>query len=1124
MDSTPKSPPPIRKPRRWLRRFAILFVLLAIGVWFAPTIAAKTPLRNRIAREALADLKGTVEVGSASFGWFSPIELRDVAIKDAQGRTLLTAPRIASTKSLMSLLRDRSDLGEFTIDRPVVEVAFENGSTNVEDTLAKFLKDESPPSPTRPSVAVKVAGGKLVLHDAGTQSTFENLEAHIAIPAARTEPIAIKARTGVAGSTGTFEADLALGERNSAKFVAVGFPLESLAPIVKRFEASTTVAGKLTANVTATWHADEQKRTIATVEGSTSLRDLDLGGKWLNGDRLRLASAELPLKAEITGSNVKVDRAELKCDVGTLSASGSFDPDTAMDKLFDKPGVAVEGDLDLAKLATLLPRLLRVREGTAIREGKVVLKLASRATPAGATWDGELRTSALKAERDGKPIEWKEPLSVEFSGRVPAGQLPTFDKFICKSDFIAINAKGSPESFRAAANIYLDQLSARLGEFVDLRGAKLAGEASAWVVASRTPVGAFKSDCGVELKQFAFTDGTHRGLAEPALTLKASTTGQWPKDGTIRVETGSLSFTAGADTAELKLLEPIPDAGQPMSGTLSAKLTGDAGKWMNRVRGFVSMPAYSYAGQAVATGTVRFTKDLIAIDRLTLGIDAAKFRGAGLNIDEPRLEAFAELSIKNTAVEFASFRIASAVLSLTEGKLLIEMPADGNMAVSGNGQATSDLERLGRMLKLQSDPKGSDAFHGRGTGPIRFRWQGDTTTFGGTLDLKDFAYGDPKVTGISEPVLKLDLDARYDDTPYRVTFHQVKLERSGLAVDAKGTMANFDTTQDANLTGTLIYDLAKLSPDVRNAIGGGFQAAGQGNRAFALSGSLGTGNAIAKLTADAGLGWDSIKAFGFDMGAGEFTVKLTGGKATLSPIHANFGGGKIAMSPSARFDPPPAEASLAKGKLVDHAKLTPAACASALGYALPVIANAAQAQGEISVIIDDNRLPLADVSKASAKGHIVVHKAAIGPGPVITEIMKLTGSNSTTMTLANEMTVPIRIEGGRVYHENLALTVNGYAIKTTGSVGFDGSLSMIADVPIPGSFPGFKNNPPLKKALEGKIVKVPLTGTVSKPVVDHNVFQTAIATLTRDALKGVGKELINKELEKLFPLMPAPKK
>src|SRR5205814_974852 len=143
---------------------------------------------------------------------------------------------------------------------------------------------------------------------------------------------------------------------------------------------------------------------------------------------------------------------------------------------------------------------------------------------------------------------------------------------------------------------------------------------------------------------------------------------------------------------------------------------------------------------------------------------------------------------------------------------------------------------------------------------------------------------------------------------------------------------------------------------------------------------------------------------------------------------------------------------------------------------------------------------LADATKAVVKGQIVVHNAAVGPGPVIGEVMQLLGSPSTTMTLANEMTVPVRVEGGRVYHENLALTVNGYAIRTTGSVGFDGSLAMVADVPIPGSFPGLKNNPVLKKALEGKIVKVPLAGTVAKPVVDRNAFQAAVASLAKDAL------------------------
>ena len=52
-------------------------------------------------------------------------------------------------------------------------------------------------------------------------------------------------------------------------------------------------------------------------------------------------------------------------------------------------------------------------------------------------------------------------------------------------------------------------------------------------------------------------------------------------------------------------------------------------------------------------------------------------------------------------------------------------------------------------------------------------------------------------------------------------------------------------------------------------------------------------------------------------------------------------------------------------------------CASALGYALPVIANAGHAEGEISAILDENRVPLADVTKAVMKGQIVVHRAGL---------------------------------------------------------------------------------------------------------------------------------------------------
>jgi hypothetical protein len=1114
--------------------------LLAVGVWFAPSIVAKTGLRNRVARAALADLRGSVDVGGASFGWLAPVELRDVTVRDAQGRTLLTAPKITSSKSLLALIRNRSDLGAFAVEQPVAEVVCENGTTNLEDALATFLKDDgTPPAPTRPAVSLRVSGGTVTLRDGEKVTRFDAVEATVGVPAARSEPVT--AKVSASAGPGKLDADLTIGDGGSAKLVAAGFPLDALAPLVKRLAPGASVAGALTADLTAAWGQDDTGRPTARAEGAASVRDFELAGPWLNGDRLKLASAELPLKIETVGKEVRVERAELKCDIGTLSAAGSFDPDEPTDRMLDKAGVKVEGDVDLAKLAARLPRLLRIREGTAVREGKLYVKLVSRASPAGAVWDGEVRTSALKAERDGKQLEWAEPLAVEFSGRVPPGHLPTFDTFVCRSDFAAVNAQGSAESFRAAANVYLDRLAARLGEFIDLGGVQLAGEASAWVVASRSPQGAFKADAGVTLKSFLLADRDRHGLAEKLLTLKASAAGTWVAHGPVRVETGSAGLVIGDDTLDAQLLEPVPDAKKAAGATLAVKLGGDLGRWAARVRDVAPFPPYQFGGATTARGTARVAADAVRVDDLVIGIQQARFRGAGLDINEPFMNGAAALVFTRATgtAEFTNVRITSPTLNVTEGKLVFEFPADGHAAVGGAGNAVGDLNGLARTLQLQSDPSGGDAMHGRATGPIRFRWQGDTTTFGGTLDVKDYAYGPRAKPTWAEPVMKLDLDAKYDLTPGRLTMLRGRLERPGAAVEAKGTWANFDTTQDVNVSGTVAYDLALLTPELRKAVGGGFQAAGKGSRPFAVAGSLAPGGAVTakvgpppnpygKLTADAAVGWEAVTAYGFDMGPGEMRVKLANGVGTVSPVKATFGGGQITVTPAVRLDPAPGEVSFAKGKLVDRAKLTPAVCASALGYALPVIANAAQADGEISVVLDDNRVPLADVTRATAKGQIVVHKAAVGAGPVVTEIVKLLGEPSARVVLANEMTVPVRVEGGRVYHENLALTVNGYVLKTTGSVGFDGSLALVADVPIPGTFPGLKNNPALKKALAGKVVKVPVAGTMAKPAIDAQQFQAAVAALTRGAVKDAGQDFLKKELgkglDKLFPGMPLPKK
>jgi translocation and assembly module TamB len=375
-----------------------------------------------------------------------------------------------------------------------------------------------------------------------------------------------------------------------------------------------------------------------------------------------------------------------------------------------------------------------------------------------------------------------------------------------------------------------------------------------------------------------------------------------------------------------------------------------------------------------------------------------------------------------------------------------------------------------------------------------------------------------------EPRLKLDLDAKYEQTADRLSIATARVERPGLVAEGKGTWARFDTTQDVDLSGTLAYDFAVLTPELRTAVGGGFDAAGKGSRPFALRGSLnpaGKGMSLAALTANSGLGWDAVKAFGFEMGTGEFTARLADGVGTVSPVSATFGGGRVSLQPTLKFTPGPGAVSFAKGRVVEKAKLTPAVCAGAVGYALPVVANAAQAEGEVSFDLDDSRVPLADFAGATLRGRLLVHRAAVSAGPVVSEIVQLIGEPAPKVVLANEMTVPIRVEAGRVHHENLTLTVNGYAIKTNGSVGFDGTLALVADVPIPGSFPGLKNNPALKKALEGKVVRVPIGGTMSRPAVDRTGFNNAVAAVARDAAKDAAKDagldLLNRELERLFP-------
>src|SRR5207302_10553324 len=91
------------------------------------------------------------------------------------------------------------------------------------------------------------------------------------------------------------------------------------------------------------------------------------------------------------------------------------------------------------------------------------------------------------------------------------------------------------------------------------------------------------------------------------------------------------------------------------------------------------------------------------------------------------------------------------------------------------------------------------------------------------------------------------------------------------------------------------------------------------------------------------------------------------------PIVTTRSKGKLRLQPSVRLEPGPAELQLKQGLVLEHAQITPAMGASALGHALPVLANVTEAQGELSLHLDHARTPLATPERSEISGKLHVH-------------------------------------------------------------------------------------------------------------------------------------------------------
>jgi hypothetical protein len=448
-----------------------------------------------------------------------------------------------------------------------------------------------------------------------------------------------------------------------------------------------------------------------------------------------------------------------------------------------------------------------------------------------------------------------------------------------------------------------------------------------------------------------------------------------------------------------------------------------------------------------------------------------------------------------------------------------------------NGQITGELTARGERLALLQRSRARRDSAARGA------QQGATP---------------PYETVWQEPELSILGVAAFDSAADRLDFNQLQIQSNTLQASVNGQIQNVSANADATVTGTINYDLAQITPLLRPYVGRGIQLAGREQAHFALAGNLGVSTATPlqavsfsaqseirnpkseiawsrRVRAQLELPWSGANLYGLPIGAGRIAAVLGDGAIRIEPLSLAVGEGRLTAAPHVQLDPEPAEITHPAGPVITNVRISPEVSEAMLKYVAPVLAGATQSEGLFSLETAGARIPLDEPRRADSAGKLTVHSVRVVPGPLASQWISLAQqieavarrrdaqglANKPPVTLlaVRDQQVSFRVLDGRVHHESMEFQAGDVTMRSSGSVGFDETISLTLQVPVQDAWIAKE---PLLAGFKGQTLQVPITGTLTRPQMDSR----AIASLGQQLLQGAAQQAIggelNKALDKLF--------
>ncbi|MBX9789443.1 MAG: hypothetical protein K2Y37_11055 [Pirellulales bacterium] len=1138
------------------------FVGLILLVALAPSVVSYTPLGTWLVDRAVTDLHGDLRVGGVSVGWFTAARIDRVELRDDDGELVARLAAIDCDKSLLGMLTKRSSLGRIRIVEPELRLELTDRDTNLERVFAPWLnQDPDQPQDDKASdpldgldVELEVVRGNVTIIDTlkNRRAVFGDVNAsmrHLATAGAGYDARATAHVQEEPGDVAKLELELD-GHTQAADqstpisrltLKSEGFPLWIAAAAARRATPGWEADGQLASDLVIEWSFEKNQLRRASIDGQAVVEHLACAGPALNGDRLQLASLRLPIKAAWQDQRLVVDQFTLTCDLGEASFAGTLDGSGGWSKALERKPFRVAGHVDLAKLAAALPRTVRVRDDARITAGRIELEIDAQPRADAVVWQGRLESTQLAAIAAGEQITWDKPMLVTFTAHESADGWQV-DQLNGEADFLRVEGSGSAHQGQVAGSFDFDRLAQELSRFVKVDDLRMAGSGTSKFHWRRSDDGRFQLDGQLDAQRFELSrPGAHPWI-EPQLQLTLALAGDMDGATLSSVDLATLRLVAGRDRLDAQLEQPVPKIDAASVWPVAITIAGQLERWLPRSEPWIGpLPGYDLAGSCQIVANVTYASGLIELEPLRANVHALRAALPGVIIDEPLVELSANGKWDRDAgkLQISDARWQSASLTAEARGVQVALNTPRGMELQGTIQYSGDVARLWQWTLDPAQPPGCQ-LGGRMDGRIEVTRTGDVTNARLHTTVNQFLAAWPSGARWQEPQLNLASTLLHDAKSRILRLNNFDIAAQAIACTARGQLSDLSGQRLVELDGRVRYDLAALKPVWQQWTGEGIDFYGRDERPFSLSGSLAsitaepprppdapltplvpvsrTGNArpstqsateqsaLAKLAGNASLKWDRGNLYGFVLGPATIDAHLAGGMLGLTPLDVTASGGRLHLAPSVRLSPGPMELTMPRGRVADQVQITPEMCARALKFVAPILADVTQADGRFSVDLDTCRLPIGELAKGDLAGRVTVHDVSIGPGPLVQELAVLM-SRPAPARLMRESVVEFRMIDGRVYHQGLALVFPDFTVKTSGSVGLDESLAIVAELPVP---PKWIGNNRLGDALRGQTIRLPIGGTLKAPKIDQAALQQTSARFLRDAAgQAIQGEIIN---------------